>query len=146
MKKTLLIILSIFIIILVILLSKFYEYKDIEKEIQQFNIKYEQYSEKEITGLDIANIINQAVDDNEKSFIKKDEKGRYIHDDTKSVNIEVKINDLKEEEIYTMETLYNGGMSEFVKYYDDIKFKCIEKQYNIKNKIKYMLFEQIDIK
>ena len=34
-------------------------------------------------------------------------------------------------------------MSEFVKYYGQIDFKCVKIEHNLKNKIKYMLFEQI---
>ena len=50
---------------------------------------YEQYLEKEILGTDIATVINKAVDDNEKAFIKKDDENRYIQNDTNSINIEV---------------------------------------------------------
>ena len=59
------------------------------------------------------------------------------------MNIEVKINDLEEEKIYNMETLYNGGMQQFVQYYNNIKFKSSKVEYNSEKKISYILFEQI---
>ena len=46
--------------------------------------------------------------------------------------------------IYQMETIYNGGIQNFINYYSNIKFKCVDIQYhNATGKVKYMLFEQI---
>lgn len=143
MKKTIVFISSIVIIICVIAISKFYELRDSKLQIDDFNLKYEKYLDKEITGREIATIINQAVDDNEQNYITKDKNGKYIQDDEKSINIEVKITEFKKEQIYEMEKLYNGGMDEFVKYYGSINFKCIQIEYNSKGRVKYMLFEQI---
>ena len=121
----------------------FYRNKQKYNEQQKFNIRYEKYLYNEILGTDIATIINQAVDDNEKAMVKKDENNKYIQNDINTVNIEIKITEFAEEETYTMETLYNGGMNEFVKYYGQIKFKCDKIDYNSKGKVKYMLFEQV---
>ena len=76
-------------------------------------------------------------------MIKKDENNKYIQDDINSIYIEIKITEFAEEETYTMETLYNGGMNEFVKYYGQIEFKCDIIDYNSKGQVKYMLFEQV---
>lgn len=143
MKKTILFIISIVLIVMALLLSKFYTYKENYNSTKEANLRYEKYLEKEIKGTDIATIINQAIDDNEDYYIKKDEKGKYLQDDENSVNVEIKITDFKDEKIYTMETLYNGGMNEFVKYYGQISFKCSEKKYHKNGKIKYILFEQM---
>lgn len=143
MNRTLIIIISVILIICVGLLSLIYTNKQKYNELQKFNMRYEQYIDKEIIGTNIATVINQAVDDNEKAMIKKDENNKYIQDDFNSVYIEIKITEFAEEEIYTMETLYNGGMSEFVKYYGQIKFKCDKIEYNSKGQVKYMLFEQV---
>ena len=75
--------------------------------------------------------------------IKKDENGRYIQNNINSINIEVKITEFNEEQIYAMETLYDGGMSNFVKYYGQIKFKCSKVEYNDNKKIKYIMLEQV---
>ena len=143
MNRTLIIIISVILIICAILLSIFYANKEKYNVQQKFNMRYEQYLNKEIIGTNIATIINQAVDDNERAMIKKDKNNKYIQDDINSIYIEIKITEFAKEEIYTMETLYNGGMSEFVKYYGQIKFKCDKIEYNSKGQVKYMLFEQI---
>ena len=143
MNRTLIISISIILIICAIFLSMFYRNKQKYNEQQKFNIRYEKYLYNEILGTDIATIINQAVDDNEKAMVKKDENNKYIQNDINTVNIEIKITEFAEEETYTMETLYNGGMNEFVKYYGQIEFKCDIIDYNSKGQVKYMLFEQV---
>ena len=143
MKKTLIYIISIVVILITIIMSKYYSYKESQSKIQENNLRYEKYLDKEIKGRDIATLINQAVDDNEKFFIKKNEKGKYILDEENSVNVEIKITDFAKERIYTMETLYNGGMSEFVKYYGEINFKSEKIQYHKNGKISYILLGQI---
>ena len=73
---------------------------------------------------------------------RDDKKGKYIDNKSNSINIDVKIID--NDKIYTMETLYNGGMENFIQYYNQIKFKCTIIEYHKDtNKVKYMLFEQI---
>ena len=143
MNKTFLFITSIVLIICAILLSKYYSYKEQINLIEEDNLRYEKYLEKKIKGNDIASLINQAIDDNERNYIKKDEKGKYIQDDEKSINIEIKITDFTDEKIFTMETLYGGGMNEFVKYYGPISFKSEEIKYNKKGRLSYILFTQI---
>lgn len=144
MKNYLVLLLSVTLIICAILLSKYYSIKENHNKIIKFNLKYEQYTNKPIAGRDVATIINQAVDDNEYFMVKKDENQRYIQDDENSINIEIEITEFKDVQTYTMETLYNGGMSEFVKYYGQILFECKKIEYNSKGQVKYMLFEQIN--
>ena len=143
MKRVLLLITSIFLIILVILFSKYFELENIEEETKKYNLVYEQFKSGIIKGVDIATVINKAINDNENALIKKDSKGKYITNDEDSVKIEIKISDLKKDKIYNMEMLYNGGIDEFVQYYGQVDFKCTKTSYNSKNKISYMLFEQV---
>ena len=143
MKKTIIYIVSIVIVICVLIASKLYTSKEYLIKIKEFNTKYEKYTSNEIVGTEVASIINQAVDDNEYERIKKDKNGKYIQNDINSINIEVKITEFSEEQIYTMETLYNGGMEQFVKYYGQIRFKATDIKYNENKRIKYILFEQI---
>ena len=106
------------------------------------NMPYETYLNREIFGSDLASVINRAVNDNNKNKVEKDEKGIYIANDTNSIKIQVKITD--NDTTYDMETFYNSGMDNFIKYYNQIKFKCTNVEYHkATNKIKYMLFEQI---
>ena len=143
MKKTIVYIISMVIITSVFITSKIYENKQYLVEIKKFNTKYEKYINNNIVGTEVASVINQAVDDNEYERIKKDENGTYIQNDETSVNTEVKITEFKEEQIYTMETLYSGGITQFVKYYGQIPFKAVKVEYNKNKRIKYILFEQI---
>ena len=141
--KKIIYILIIVMIIIAIILVKYSSYKEKYSEIKEYNLQYEKYLGKEIYGTDITTLINKAVDNNEKNFIQKDENGKYIQNDTNSVNIEVKIIDLEEEKIYSMETLYNGGMTQFVQYYNAILFKSADVKYNSTGRICYILFEQV---
>lgn len=143
MKKTVFYIICIVIVICVMITGKLFSAKDYLVEIKKFNTKYEKYIDKEIIGTELASIINQAVDDNEYERIKKDENGRYIQNNVKSINIEVKITEFSDEQIFTMESLYGGGMEQFVKYYGQIPFKSVKVEYNENKRIKYILFEQI---
>ena len=127
--------------ILVLLVIKFYDYKAEYSKIKGRNVQYESYYQKELSGIDVATIVNRAVNDNETNNIKKDSKGFYIDNQADSIKVEVKITD--NDKIYSMETLYNGGMANFVKYYGNIDFECTKIEYHSKTKkIKYMLFEQ----
>ena len=143
MKKTIIIIAISLLVFGIMFFSKYFEFRQKYTEIKKFNIKYEKYLNKEILGTDITTIINHAVDDNEKAFVKKDEKGKYIQNDENSINIEIETIDLGKSRIYNMETLYNAGMNDFVKYYRQIEFKCKKIEYNSQKKVQYMLFEQI---
>ena len=106
------------------------------------NMPYETYLNREIFGSDLASIINKAVNDNNKNNVEKDDNGLYKENDKNTIKIQVKITD--NDTTYDMEIFYNGGMDNFIKYYNQIKFKCTNVEYHKKtNKIKYMLFEQL---
>ena len=109
---------------------------------QKENIKFEIYKDEEITGAEVTTLINKAINSNQQNEIEKDKKGRYIDNETNSINIDIKFID--DDVTYNIEKIYNNGMDKFLTYYRDIKFKCVDVQYNDKTqKIKYMLFEQI---
>lgn len=140
MKKTIAF-MTINAIILIMLAIKYYNYKDEYSKIKEINTQYESYYQKELYGTDVATIVNRAVNDNENNNVKKDSNGLYIDNNTNSIKVEVKITD--NDTTYNMETLYNGGMTNFVKYYNNIEFKCTKIDYHSETKrIKYMLFEQ----
>ncbi len=108
---------------------------------QRSNRQFESYQEQEILGSELATLINRAIDNNENNGVLKNDKGKYINNDSNSIDIYIKMLDV--DETYPMETFYNSGMEQFVKYYSNIKFKCTKLQYhNATNKVKYMLFEQ----
>ena len=109
---------------------------------QKENITFEIYKDEEITGAEVTTLINKAINSNQQNEIEKDKKGRYIDNETNSINIDIKFID--NDVTYNIEKIYNNGMDKFLTYYRDIKFKCVDVQYHDKTqKIKYMLFEQI---
>lgn len=132
---------AIVTICLITFTTKYYSYKNEYSQIKSRNAQYESYYLKELNGMDVATIVNRAVNDNENNNVKKDSKGQYIENETNSLKVEIKITD--NDTTYNMETLYNGGMANFVKYYDNVEFECTKIEYHSKTKqIKYILFEQ----
>lgn len=138
--------LAIFFLMLVIVIvgiSYIYlNYKANYYTAQRENKQFDSYDKQEIYGAELATIINKAMDNNQNNEIEKDNKGKYKNNDKDSIQIDIKM--LDNEKTYTMETLYSGGMDKFVRYYNEIKFKCTDMEYHkVTNKVKYMLFEQI---
>lgn len=135
------IIVFVFVIIICGISYVFLNYKNMYKNSKISNFKYEQYLNKEITGNELVTVINMAIDNNEKNKVEKDKKGMYIENETNSIKIEIKISD--NDTIYNMETIYNKGTQNFIQYYGEAKFKCVDIKYHTNtNKVKYMLFEQ----
>ena len=134
-----------FVIVIIIICGISYLYLNYKAEFnmtKKANLEFEKYLNEEVYGTDLATIINRAVDNNEKNEVQKNNKAIYLDNDTSSISIEIKMSD--NDTIYQMETIYNNGVQNFINYYGNIKFKCIEiKYHNSTNKVKYMLFEQI---
>ena len=105
-------------------------------------MKYEKYLDKEVNANIVASVINRAVDNNIREEVQKSNNGVYIDNQKSSINVQIKF--LDNDKTYDMETLYNDGMDNFIKYYNQIDFKCTKIEYH-KNtgRVKYMLFEQI---
>ena len=135
-----------FLIIIIIIVGISYMYLNYKANFNQAkreNMQFESYYNQEIYGTELATLINKAIDNNKINEVQKDNKGKYIDNETNSINIDIKMLD-DNGTIYNIEKIYNGGTSKFVQYYSQIKFKCTKIQYHDKtNKIKYMLFEQI---
>ena len=148
MKKKYIFVFGFIVIIIIVLIGNYYSYKAKYTEIKKYNLQYEYYYGKEVYGTDIATIINQAIDNNEKNQVEKkqvyQEENKlyfYVPNDTNSMKIDIKITD--NNTIYEMESLYFGDIMKFVQNYDYIKFKCTKIEYNSNKKVNYMLFEQI---
>lgn len=134
-----------FLIIIIILCGISYVYLNYKSEYrksQKANLEFEKYLNEEIYGIDLATVINRAIDNNEKNEVKKNNKSIYLNNNTNSISIEIKMID--NDTIYQMETIYNKGIQNLINYYGKIKFKCVEiKYHDSTKKVKYMLFEQI---
>lgn len=137
--------LTIFIIVAVIIIAsvigvKYINYRAEQNKIKNENLEYEMYLNKPIYGTELTTFINKAVDNNQKNNVPKDEKGFFIQNDVNSIEIEIRITD--NETLYKMETLYSGGMINFIQYYNSIYFECTKITYNKLGKVNYVLFEQ----
>ena len=137
---------AIFFAIIVILICSisyiYLNYKANYNQTKKANLEFERYLNEEVYGVDLATIINRAIDNNQKNEVEKNNKGIYLNNDTNSISMEIKMTD--NNSIYQMETIYNGGIQNFINYYSNIKFRCINVKYHEStNKVKYLLFEQI---
>ena len=141
--KKIFVCISIVIIAIALIGYRFVSYKNEQKIIQKENLEFDKYKEQEINGVDVASLINRAIDKNTKNEIEKDSDGNFIANDTNSIEIEVYMTD--NETTYKMESFYNAGTEQFVQYYANINFKCSKVEYHKDTgRIKYMLFEQIN--
>ena len=142
--KKIFIIIAIIVVIIVFPGFWYLSSKTNYSVIQEENKEYEAYKDQNVYGLDVATVINKAVDRNTKNKIEKDDKGYFIQNDKNSIEVEIHMID--NEETYKMETIFNAGTEQFVQYYGNIKFKCSKIEYHEKTgKIKYLLFEQQEI-
>lgn len=140
--KKMIIFLAIVIVIISGISYIYLNYKAEYNISKKANLEFEKYLNEEVYGVDLATIINRAIDNNQKNNIEKNNKGIYIDNNTNSISIDIKM--LDNNTVYKMESIYNGGIQNFINYYSNIKFKCTEITYhNSTKKVKYMLFEQI---
>lgn len=142
MKKSLFIIITIALIIIIIFGYWIYNYQMLLKRANKENLEYENYTNNIILGSSLMTLINKVIDNNEKNYIEKDEKGLYISNDTNSIIIEVKFTEAKE--TFRMEAIASLGSEAFIKNYNTMSFKCLKKEYHEKTKvISYLYFEQV---
>ena len=109
------------VIVLIIVASIGYMYLNYQatyREAQKINAQYEWYKDKEILGTDLATLINRAVDDNTKNDIKKENTGLYEDNGKDSVRIDILFTD--DNEVHSMEEIYNSGTDTFMQYYNQI--------------------------
>ena len=140
MKKVF-VFLTIIVIIVAIVGYRYAVYKSEYNAVQKENADFEKYKDQEAYGIDVASMMNKAIDKNTKNKLEKDDQGNFIQNDENSIEIEIYMAD--NETTYKMETIYNSGTEQFVQYYGNIKFKCSNIEYHKKTgRIKYILFEQ----
>lgn len=134
-----------FLIIIIIIVGMSYMYMNYKSNYysaKKENEQFSSYYNKEFKGTVIATLVNKAYDNNLTGNVERNEKGKFIGNDTNSIKIDIKM--LDTDKTYDMETLYSGGMDKFVKYYSQITFKCTKIEYHKSTgKVKYMLIEQV---
>ncbi len=144
MKKITITIIIIAIIIVSTICYFIYNYNMSNNIAQRENAEYVNYLDKEVTGAEIATIINKAINKNILNKVETDNKGNYISNNKNSINIDIKFID--NDETYRMETLYNNGIDTFVQYYNSIKFKCMKIEYHKETgQVSYMYIEQASV-
>ncbi|MBR3614271.1 MAG: hypothetical protein IKL55_03740 [Clostridia bacterium] len=141
MKKSLILILIIFIIAVVFFILNYKECEINQIDLKNFNLTYEKFNKENLNGLDITTVMNQATSNNEKYEIPKDENGLYILDDEYSIEIYVTM--IINNETYRMERFTNGEMnSNFIRLFGEVGFKCTNINYHQKTgRIASMTFE-----
>ena len=137
---------AIFVTCLIITLGIFgyfyQQYSSKKSNIEKYNVEYEQYYNKEISGNTLASIINKTIDLNERNLVEKDEKGKYTDNGNNSINIDLKFQ--QSDTIFAIETIYMNDISTFIKLYGQAKFKCTKIEYHESSKyVKYLYFEEI---
>lgn len=128
MKKTIFILLSIVLVIIICIYMNYRELLYKQTDAKKFNQTFEFYNQESIYGTDVTTVINKAIDNNEKFNISKDETGIYKPDDKNSIKIYVYM--LINETTYPMESFINLGLSEFTRNFGEIKFECTDVKYH----------------
>lgn len=113
------------------------------KRSYTYNKQYENYLGKEIYGAEIATLINKVTEQNERNNVSKDENGYYIDNGTNSIKIDLKM--ITVEKTYPMELIYKNDVTNFVKNFNVILFKCTNIEYHKETgKVSKLIFEQIE--
>lgn len=147
MKRTFIVILVIMLAIIAMFSIVIKAKEDDKKVLKQINAEYEQYLGKVVYGTDVTTLINKAIDNNNnpKYNIQKDENGLYINDNKYCIKIE--LNMITIEKTYQMEQIYNAGITEFVKNFNLINFKCDKIEYHKETgRVSKIIFTELEEK
>lgn len=135
-----------FIIVIAFLGMIWYIYEEakiLNNQKVGLNSEYEQLLNKEISGVDLASLINRCIDRNVKNEVEKDNKGIYKSNNLNSINIEIKFID--NDNTIKFEKLYDNGINKFIELYGISKFELKKINYHQKSGIvKYLYFEEIN--
>ncbi len=141
MKKNIIYIIIVLIIIIVPIMIIVSNYKQTQNEINKFNLLYEKYKTGKYYGSEIGSIINNAINNDEKNEIEKDENGFYIDDDKYCIKILIQLKSDEELKTYEMENLEKLGIDRFVKNFNLEQFECSEITYNSVGRINKIVFK-----
>ena len=73
--KKIFIFLALVVIIVALVGYKFISYKNEQNQIQKENLEFDKYKDQEVNGIDVASLINKAIDRNTKNKVEKDDQG-----------------------------------------------------------------------
>ena len=144
-KRNIILFIILLIVILIFVYYQVINTQNKKKEILKFNEEFEQYTNKEIYGTNIATIINKAIDYNEKNKVAKDEKGYYINNEENSIIIELEKINKENITTYKMEQINNLGIEKFLSSeFNLIYFKSTNIQYHKNGRISKIVFTQTE--
>ena len=142
MKKTIFVILAIFLIVLTCTCYFLWEKKKKIENATKINREYNTYYDKTILGTDLISIINKTSYYNEKNKVEKNEKNIYQDNHKNSIKIEIKF--LESDDVILMEAISNQGSEKFVKNFSAANFTCTSIEYHKStNQVSYLMFEQV---
>lgn len=152
MKKTIVAIFLIIAIIIVVITMQIKQNYQNRQEIENFNMEYKKYQNKDLYGIDIVTVINKALDNNTKNNILKDENNRYISNKETSIQVELILiagidpkTGEKEKVTHQMERIQEVGLEGFITNFNLTIFRVKEIQYHEKTgRISKIIFEQIE--
>ena len=142
MKKTVILIRTIVLGLVVIISYNIYSYQRLQEQAKKENKLYEDFYNVEVLGTDIASLMNKIEDSNNRNGVEKNKKGLNLNNDTNSINLEIKFLGL--DDVINFENIEKQGINSFVKYFGAMKFKCTKIEYHQNTgNVKYMYFEQV---
>lgn len=144
MKKSIFIILTILLSIVVIICLYIYNVNKLNRVSIRHNQQYEEYCNRKILGTDLISLINKAIDYNEKNNIEKQEGSiYYINNNTNSIQISVKF--IENDKIIKMEDIAEKQTENFIKFFATSTFICNDIEYHEQTKnVQSMYFEQVN--
>lgn len=109
------------------------------KDIKNFNEGFEEYIDKEITGVDLTTVINKAIENNNIQKIEKNSDGTYKNNNKNSIEIIIK--PTKEGNSYPMEAFEKVGIREFTSNFGGMVFKSTKVEHHANGRISKIYFE-----
>ena len=89
MKKSLFLIIGIFLLIFIILILALISIQSKNKLLSKVNREYEYYLNRKIYGTELATLINKAMENNKKMEVEKDKNGFYLDNGKDSIIITI---------------------------------------------------------
>ena len=144
MKKTIIVLICIFIAIIISLYTYYQSTQSVLRGVKKFNYQFEQYFDKEIYGADVVTIMSKAIDNNNKYDIARNEDNKFIEDNKYCLKVMIKFKDV--EQTFDMESIEKAGIEGFMQNFSKSTFKVIEHDYNEDSKrIGKIVIEEIQI-
>lgn len=144
MKKTIIVLICIFIAIIISLYTYYQSTQSALQGVKKFNYQFEQYFDKEIYGADVVTIMSKAIDNNNKYDIARNEENKFIEDNKYCLKVMIKFKDV--DQTFDMESIEKAGIEGFMQNFSKSTFKVVEHDYNEDSKrIGKIVIEEIQI-